>query len=698
MFSFHKSLECDDDYKYVEKFFRKIAERKRLGLDVIDPVRPLNFIPGQIPENEYTRFYREKNKMIFLSLSECNSFLTKLIDRKKCIEKDKLYYAQEHQKNKEVLAEIEQILQTYLARIVNFFDSWSFKSSWCEALRAKKNQAKEIYFDTRASYKAKKRELKIIEEAIVYCRDLIKQREQENFCTFAQRIYKGEKNVELTEDAKNSPLIQAVQQHVQECGTVHTATFSLNEKTYAALKNFSVQVPKIREIQYEGNRGQLYVYGELVDSLNKIGDIPNTLLSTRQLLKQAVLFNDSGRTLVCEHRLDQALSAKLACDALIDYVKTIEDLGLKETIEENTLVLVMPSDISYPCATGLLYALAHPEEAYDYIKNIFDRFCFAENHYNAEVQKDAEYTTQALGRTAVMGDEYMQIINTYREKNKLAFQSLSECKESLGKLERRKKQVERELKNCCQEIQTCKDTANQKALHAAEISKKEKLSEYKVIKETIVNCKYIISQREQESFGDIAQRIYKGEQNVELSKDAKNSALIRSVQQHIQEFGALHKEVFSLNDQTYNVLENLGAKVPETCLIEFEGNRVQLHVYGELINSLNNMGSVNLARLEVQQLLKQAVIINNNARKLVGEHKLNQALSAKLVCDALVNYAKTVGDLGIAIEEEIFKDILKYLVGATTYPEETLTYIKTKLNQATLAASSYITEKYKEAE
>ncbi|MFA6066662.1 MAG: hypothetical protein WC707_05780, partial [Candidatus Babeliaceae bacterium] len=357
---------------------------------------------------------------------------------------------------------------------------------------------------------------------------------------------------------------------------------------------------------------------------------------------------------------------------------------------------------------------------------------------------------EVLKHAMAMNEEYLRITSTIAEKGTLDGQSLSECKVSLTKLLNRKKQIEADKIHYAREqqrqieavdkiektLQTHvarsikhfghkawkytgyeglqeKQNQHTKAIQSADISYKEKENDLKIIEEAITHCTSLINQREQENFRTLAQRIYKGEQNVELSKDAKNSALIQSVQQHIQEFGALHKEVFSLNDQTYNVLENLGAKVPETCVIEYEGNRVQLHVYGELINSLNNMGSVNLARLEVQQLLKQAVIINNSGRKLVGEHKIDQALSAKLACDALVNYAKTIGDLGLAVGEGVvegtasvmampgnFSSAIKKGAIATgqgtlyavTYPKETCEHVKNTYDKAVLAVSGHIAE------
>ena len=337
-----------------------------------------------------------------------------------------------------------------------------------------------------------------------------------------------------------------------------------------------------------------------------------------------------------------------------------------------------------------------------------------------------------LNRTVVMNDEYVRRICVIKEKGLLDLQPLDECKNSLIKFNEQKKQVSKELGKYAQEKQNhdfaIKETEKQlksawtnrglKALQEkqmqhievmqnAEILFQEKNNDLKIIEETITHCESLITQREQENFRTIAQKMYQGEQ-VDLPSDAKSSGLIQAVDKSIQEYGALHKETIALDQRAKTALEKMGLKLPETCVIEYEGDHAQLYVYKELVGSLNKMGAVSISNIEVQQLLKQAVVINNSGRTLVGQHKLDQALSAKLTCDALVDYAKTIGDLGKAVGEGMIEGVWetgkslgiagKSVLDAVSYPEETLSHVKSVFNKAVLAVSNVIAEEHKNRE
>lgn len=114
----------------------------------------------------------------------------------------------------------------------------------------------------------------------------------------------------------------------QENNAFYTAVYTMNEDTVKALELLGFDCRNVFDKPFSGSPIQHYVHQQLVVSLDKICAIQQGYPQINQLLKMAVAFNSTGRNLNEEHKIAAALSAKDACDKVIEYAKTIGDVML----------------------------------------------------------------------------------------------------------------------------------------------------------------------------------------------------------------------------------------------------------------------------------------------------------------------------------------------------------------------------------
>jgi len=346
----------------------------------------------------------------------------------------------------------------------------------------------------------------------------------------------------------------------------------------------------------------------------------------------------------------------------------------------------------------------------------------------------ADDNIKVLKHAITVNEEYIKTVGVIQEENQLASQSLIECKESLKSLEEQKKSLHREKVKYALEshhhktiAENIKGTLNRawlpkvlrkwrgyekveahykehaQAELAAKIAHREKDIQHEVTCRAIDECKNLIIQRELTDFRDIAQHMYSGKV-VNIPDTARDSQLIKAVDRSIREKGAIHEKTYFLTTATRDALEKLGVNLKNKMAITYEGNHAQLYVYSQLIDSINRIGSIPQSNPQVQHLLKDALVLNTAGRELNKQHQLSHAISAKLACDAVINYAKSVGDLVLAAGEGPVEGVRstiemgRTVVNAVLYPEEAFVHVKNTFNNAVLAISDFIAESRKNYE
>lgn len=155
-----------------------------------------------------------------------------------------------------------------------------------------------------------------------------------------------------------------------------------------------------------------------------------------------------------------------------------------------------------------------------------------------------------------------------------------------------------------------------------------------------------------------------------------------------------------LDHKAIATLEKLGFDAKKEFENQYAGNYVQHHIHRKFIASLNKIGGISLVNPEVQKLLRGAVVLNKAGQEYNNQHRIKQALSAHQACDMVIDYAKTVADLGLAVGEGAFEalrsnifllgEVGKGALDVLTFPEEIVPRVKEAFHKATLAVSRFV--------
>lgn len=236
---------------------------------------------------------------------------------------------------------------------------------------------------------------------------------------------------------------------------------------------------------------------------------------------------------------------------------------------------------------------------------------------------------------------------------------------------------------------------------------KEKEHAYKLFSDVAKHYKLLVARKEMEALKDVAQAFYK-DKNIELSKDARNHDLIKAIERTHRENGAIFKRRYSVCPTALLLLKNMGVLQSESSVMSYAGNHAQQYVFGQLLESLNRLTAIPASYTHLHSLLQQVAYLTESGYLLNQNHDISGALSAKLTCDAVIDYALTVADVGLAVFEGVGEgvvgtySILTYLgakgVDVLTFPEKYVPIVQDKFNRAALAVGGFIAERRKDYE
>ncbi|MBY0110233.1 MAG: hypothetical protein K2X90_03925 [Candidatus Babeliaceae bacterium] len=164
---------------------------------------------------------------------------------------------------------------------------------------------------------------------------------------------------------------------------------------------------------------------------------------------------------------------------------------------------------------------------------------------------------------------------------------------------------------------------------------------------------------------------------------------------------AVHMVSYQLHENTRLTLDRLGIAAANELMNPFSGTYVQQVIHKQLLESLDTMSNVQTGNQQIDQLLQTAVAFNSAGRNLNGQQNFEGALSAKLACNAIIDYAKTITDVILAAGEGVAQGAatvfqLGQAAGnaincAINHPEEIAMLVLQKLNNAVLAIGKFIT-------
>ncbi|CAM6000307.1 unnamed protein product [Sphagnum balticum] len=131
---------------------------------------------------------------------------------------------------------------------------------------------------------------------------------------------------------------------------------------------------------------------------------------------------------------------------------------------------------------------------------------------------------------------------------------------------------------------------------------------------------------------------------VNLQQATIATDLKQALEQTQKEQGAVSTVQYTVDQATLIALENLGINSNTGLATKFTGDHVQQYIHGQLIESLNRIGSFSQTSPQIKSLLKTAATCNITGQQLNKEHCIEGALWAKEACDRIL-------DLGAAICE-----------------------------------------------
>lgn len=237
-------------------------------------------------------------------------------------------------------------------------------------------------------------------------------------------------------------------------------------------------------------------------------------------------------------------------------------------------------------------------------------------------------------------------------------------------------------------------------MHAEYIKWGECAHQQGVLARIIRQHTFLVSQKEIEAFREIAQQLYEGKL-LDVSQEARDSALIKAIDQTHKENFAQHKARYILHPAAIKILKQIDPTLSsdsKSVWYNHTANRTQHYVYQQLTHSLNRLGEISHVDERVIPLLKQAYALNETGRALTYNNNISGALSAQLACEAMIDYAKTVIDFGAAGIEGVSEGIqgtistARCVVDAALYPEKSIPLICTKFNNAVLTTSKLFAE------
>lgn len=172
--------------------------------------------------------------------------------------------------------------------------------------------------------------------------------------------------------------------------------------------------------------------------------------------------------------------------------------------------------------------------------------------------------------------------------------------------------------------------------------------------------------------------------------------LQKAIAQTHQERGTKTTVEYAFDQKTIAALEALDVDLKTEFASQYAGNCTQHHVHRKFIASLNKIGGISLAQVEVQNLLRGAIVLNKTGQEYNNQHRIKQALSAHQACDMVIDYAKAVADCGAAAGEGVLAGIRatgklgKGALDVVTHLEEYVPRVQDAFHKATLAVSKFV--------
>lgn len=133
----------------------------------------------------------------------------------------------------------------------------------------------------------------------------------------------------ILQGTSDAGLIKAFDQMRQDFGAVHTKTYVVKSESALALARLGIDIHPNAFIEFTGNHVQHHIQGQLIESLNRIGLVPQRHAQVNGLLKTAADFNNTGQHLVRGNHIEHAINARIACDKILDLGWAILDEGFE---------------------------------------------------------------------------------------------------------------------------------------------------------------------------------------------------------------------------------------------------------------------------------------------------------------------------------------------------------------------------------
>lgn len=192
------------------------------------------------------------------------------------------------------------------------------------------------------------------------------------------------------------------------------------------------------------------------------------------------------------------------------------------------------------------------------------------------------------------------------------------------------------------------------------------------------------------------------EQPVFISDQFSDAEIVNAQERAEAEHYKKYNYNYQINPKAVKNLKSLGVDVDGKDISRCEGDYLQQYLHKHLLYSLCKAGAVRQEDSAAYNLLKQAIELNAVGRNLNKQHQVAQAVSAKMACDAIIDYVKIIADIGLASAEGAgngFKNFFstlgfvgKHALDAATFPQETAEKLYDAFDNAVLAVSLVIAE------
>ncbi|MFA6066167.1 MAG: hypothetical protein WC707_03225 [Candidatus Babeliaceae bacterium] len=177
--------------------------------------------------------------------------------------------------------------------------------------------------------------------------------------------------------------------------------------------------------------------------------------------------------------------------------------------------------------------------------------------------------------------------------------------------------------------------------------------------------------------------------------------LSRALAQTHADGGRFYDNRYELHVDTHNNLKKLGVDLVAADIAQCTGDYIQQYMHAHLMYSLYKIGTVPQAHEPITRVLHYAVALNSIGRDHNKKHNIAQAVFAKMACDAVTDYARTVAKYVLVAGEGLCEGAIngikdnflalgvvgKAALDAATYPEETLDKIHDAFNTAVVAVA-----------